>query len=181
MILHVDPAVVRENFARFTDNPSLQESAQLFAAGRPVLEMIQALAMNPRVLRAFAGLVAVYPGGSLERSLVEKVILCVSELHDCQFCVNSHRDIMSRLDIDTNLSADSGLSSRERLAVDYARLVTLDSNHVTEACFIGLRREFSEPELVELTFVIGFITMLNRFNNALGIRYHGELRDLRVS
>ena len=37
-----------------------------------------------------------------------------------------------------------------------------------------LREHFTDAELVELTFLIGYINMLNLFNNALGVRYHGE-------
>jgi hypothetical protein len=32
----------------------------------------------------------------------------------------------------------------------------------------------SDPELVELTFLIGFIDKLNLFNNCLQVRYNGE-------
>jgi hypothetical protein len=38
-------------------------------------------------------------------------------------------------------------------------------------------RAFSDPELVELSFLIGFINMLNLFNlfnNLLQVRYEGE-------
>ena len=35
-------------------------------------------------------------------------------------------------------------------------------------------RKLSDAEIVELTFLIGFINMLNMFNNALEVRYHGE-------
>jgi alkylhydroperoxidase family enzyme len=37
-----------------------------------------------------------------------------------------------------------------------------------------IRDAFADSELVELTFLIGFINMLNLFNNALQVRYHGE-------
>jgi alkylhydroperoxidase family enzyme len=85
MRIRIDPAVAEANFRRFQDNPSLRESARMFTAGKPLVEMLQALAMNPGVLRAFAGFADVYPGGSLERPVCEKVILRVSQLHECQF------------------------------------------------------------------------------------------------
>jgi alkylhydroperoxidase family enzyme len=66
------------------------------------------------------------------------------------------------------------LSEREKIAIQYTEVVTRDSNRVTDELFQQLKLHFSEPEIVELTFLIGFINMLNRFNNALGIRYHGE-------
>src|SRR6185369_1820974 len=176
MRIHVNPTAVAETFAKFSDNPSLQESAQLFARGLPVLEMIQAFAMNEKVLRAFAGFESIYPGGDLERGILEKVILRVSQLHECQFCTNSHVAIMSGLGMSSDLSPEA-LSERERLALAYAEKMTQDSNQIPENLFNDLRQLFSEPELVELTFLIGFITMLNRFNNALQIRYSGELES----
>lgn len=39
---------------------------------------------------------------------------------------------------------------------------------------------FTDPELVELTFLIGYINMLNLSNNALGVRYNGEYGLLRT-
>ena len=181
MRIQIDPETVAANFARFADNPSLRESAQLFAAGKPPVEMIQALAMNPGVLRAFSGLADVYPCGTLERAVVEKVILRVSRMHECQFCVSSHEAMMTQLGISTDLTPAATHSARERLAMEYAELVTRDANRVPDEFFARLRESFSEPEIVELTFVIGLITMLNRFNNALQIRHGGEYSDVRVS
>jgi AhpD family alkylhydroperoxidase len=180
MRLEVDPAVVRANFARVADNPSLCESAQLFAAGKPVVEMIQAFAMNPGVLRAFSGLADVYPCGTLERPVLEKVILRVSQLHECQFCVSSHVAMMTQLGISTDLASAADHSPREQLAMDYAALVTRDANRVPDEFFARLRAAFNDPEIVELTFMIGLITMLNRFNNALQIRHGDEYAGVRV-
>lgn len=180
MRIQIDPEQVRKTFASFSSNSSLQESAQLFARGLPVLEMIQAFASNENVLRAFAAFETIYPGGNIERSVLEKVLLRVSTLHACQFCTHSHLDIMQRLRISSDLSPET-LSTRERLAVAYAEAVTHDSNRVPDALFTELRQAFQDREIVELTFIIGFITMLNRFNNALQIRYSGELRSVEIS
>jgi AhpD family alkylhydroperoxidase len=181
MRIQIDPATIAANFARHADNPSLRESAQLFAAGKPVVEMIQAFAMNPGVLRAFSGFAEVYPCGTLERAVVEKVILRVSQMHECQFCVSSHVAMMTQLGISTDLSAPAALPERDRLAMEYAEWVTRDANRVPDEFFARLRETFSDPEIVELTFLIGLITMLNRFNNALQIRHGGEYCDVRVS
>jgi AhpD family alkylhydroperoxidase len=180
MRIQIDPERVRKTFANFSSNSSLQESAQLFARGLPVLEMIQAMASNENVLRAFAGFETIYPDGNLERSILEKVILRVSQLHECQFCTNSHLDIMRGVGISSDLSGES-LTDRERVALAYAEAITKDSNRVPDQLFTELRQVFQDPEIVELTFVIGFITMLNRFNNALQIRYRGELQTVSIS
>jgi AhpD family alkylhydroperoxidase len=180
MRITVDPPRVAETFSKFSDNPSLQESAQLFARGLPIMEMIQAFAMNENVLRAFAGFETIYPNGNLERSVLEQVILRVSQLHHCQFCTESHLEIMKGLGIRTALSPAGAVHERERVAVEYAEQVTRDANGIPDAFFDRLRAVFTDSEIVELTFHIGFITMLNRFNNALQIRYRGNLDGLQI-
>jgi AhpD family alkylhydroperoxidase len=180
MRISIDRSTVSANFAAFAGSPVVAESAQLFAQGRPVAEMIQAMAINPNVLRAFAAFAVIYPHGQLERGILEKVILCVSQLHECQFCTDSHRAIMEGMGIDTSLSGAANHTPRERLAIEYAERVTVDSNRVPDALFTRLQQAFSDSEIVELTFLVGFITMLNRFNNALQIRYHNEFRDVKV-
>jgi AhpD family alkylhydroperoxidase len=142
--------------------------------------MLQAMAMNERVLRAFSGLESIYPNGSLERPILEKVILRVSEMHQCQFCCGSHRDIMRSLGISPDAGSAAGHTPRERLAIEYAEQITRDSNRVSDELFARLHEQFSDPEIVELTFLTGLITMLNRFNNTLGVRYHGEMSGMAV-
>jgi AhpD family alkylhydroperoxidase len=142
--------------------------------------MIQAFAMNENVLRAFAGFESIYPHGNLERSILEKVILRVSQLHECRFCTDSHLAIMKSLGIETEPSPGGAVPERERLAIEYAEHITRDANRVPEAFFDRLRVVFTDPEIVELTFHIGFITMLNRFNNALQVRYRGEYGGVEI-
>ena len=55
-----------------------------------------------------------------------------------------------------------------------------DSNAVPEPLMAELLEQFSDPELVELSFLIGYINMLNLFNNLLQVRYHGEYGLLRT-
>ena len=183
MRITIDPALVAKNFAAFRDNRSLQESAQLFAKGLPIAEMIQAFAMNRNVLAAFAGFETIYPHGNLERGILEKVILCVSIRNACQFCVNSHLDITRSLGIPNAHANDPGVpehSARERLALEYAAAVHRDSNRVPCDLYERLHGAFTDAELVELTFLIGFINMLNWFNNALDVRYQREFESMPV-
>ena len=66
------------------------------------------------------------------------------------------------------------LAPRERLAIDYTRAAMTDSNRIPESLIALLKAEFTEAELVELTFLIGYINMLNLFNNCLQVSYNGE-------
>ncbi|HLO35024.1 MAG TPA: hypothetical protein VK194_03040 [Candidatus Deferrimicrobium sp.] len=55
----------------------------------------------------------------------------------------------------------------------------VDSNAIPERLLRELHELFSDAELVELTFLIGYTNML-KFNNCLGDRYHGESGALRT-
>jgi alkylhydroperoxidase family enzyme len=179
MRVTVSPDQIRTAFEAVKDDPSFDESRGLWERGRPPVEMLQAMCLRPEILRAFAGFGnSVYPGGLLERRIKELVIITASSTNDCQFCTYSHCDLVAIADIvDEPLVAidhPEGLSDRERLAVAYTRAAMIDSNHIPDALSRELKERFSDPELVELSFLIGYITMLNLFNNLLEVRYNGE-------
>ena len=71
------------------------------------------------------------------------------------------------------------LVPRERIAIEYTRAAMADSNAIPEPLAQRLHAHFTDPEVVELTFLIGYINMLNLFNNSLNVRYDGEYSLLR--
>jgi alkylhydroperoxidase family enzyme len=184
MRVTVSPDQIRSAFEAVKDDPSFDESRGLWERGQPPVEMIQAMCLRPEILRAFAGFGgSVYPGGLLERRVKELVIITASRTNDCQFCTDSHCDLVDLADILkdplTLVDQPASLAPRERLAVAYTRAAMSESNAIPEPLAQQLKEQFSDPELVELTFLIGYINMLNLFNNCLQIRYHGEYQALR--
>ncbi|HEX5015283.1 MAG TPA: carboxymuconolactone decarboxylase family protein [Candidatus Limnocylindrales bacterium] len=179
MRVTVTPDEIQAAFEAVKDDPSFDESRGLWERGLPPVEMIQAMCLRPELLRAFAGFGnSVYPGGLLERRVKELVIITASKTNACQFCTFSHVDLVriggilqGPLDL---IDEPASLEPRERLAIDYTRAAMADSNHVPESLMVQLKSAFTEPELVELTFLIGYINMLNLFNNCLGVAYNGE-------
>ena len=184
MQVTVSPDQIRSAFEAVKDDPSFDESRGLWERGQQPVEMIQAMCLRPEILRAFAGFGgAVYPGGLLERRVKELVIITASQSNDCQFCTDSHCDLVDLAGILTDplmlVAEPEQLPPRERLAVEYTRAAMANSNGIPEALAGRLQAEFTDPELVELTFLIGYINMLNLFNNCLGVRYRGEYSLLR--
>ena len=179
MRVTVSPEQIESAFEAVKDDPSFDESRGLWERGQPPVEMIQAMCLRPEILRAFAGFGnSVYPGGLLERRVKELVIITASKTNECQFCTYSHVDLVSMASILeeplTLVAEPETLVPRERLAIDYTRAAMADSNRIPEPLVASLKAEFSEPELVELTFLIGYINMLNLFNNCLQVSYNGE-------
>ena len=185
MRVTVTPAQVQAAFEAVKDDPSFDESRGLWERGQPPVEMIQAMCLRPEILRAFAGFGgSVYPGGILERRVKELVIITASQRNDCQFCTNSHCDLVDIGDIVSEplvvIEQPAVLPPRERLAIEYTRAAMTDSNRVPDTLMAAMSAHFSDPELVELSFLIGYINMLNLFNNLLHVRYHGEYSLLRT-
>jgi len=185
MRVTVSPEQIRAAFEAVKDDPSFDESRGLWERGQPPVEMLQAMCLRPEILRAFAGFGnSVYPGGVLERRVKELVIITASQTNECQFCTSSHCDLVDIADIVDEplvvVANPAGLQPRERLAIEYTRAAMHDSNNVPSAVQAQLHEHFTDPELVELSFLIGYINMLNLFNNLLGVRYNGEYSLLRA-
>jgi AhpD family alkylhydroperoxidase len=182
MRVSVDPTQLQRAFSAVSQSSAFAESARLVASGKRPVEMLQAMALRPEILAAFAATSeAIYPGGIVERRVKELIILEASRTNRCQFCTESHISIARMLGIGDEsgdplalLNQPGQMNERERLAVEYTRAAQRDANRVPGELFEALRRAYTEAEIVELTAMIGLISMLNLFNNCLQITYHGE-------
>jgi AhpD family alkylhydroperoxidase len=181
MRIQANEKSIRQFFEHVKDDPSFEHSRKLFEKGQLPLEMVQILLARPDILEGFTGFSrSVYPGGRIERLLKEKVIIRASQLNECQFCVGSHCDFIRDFGISHGQEL-TPTNERERIALEYCEIVTKNANLVSDDLFAKLRRVFTDEEIIELTFVIGWINLLNRFNNALQIRYHGEYARLSAT
>jgi alkylhydroperoxidase family enzyme len=61
------------------------------------------------------------------------------------------------------------LTTREKTAIRWAELVTANKAKYAEKDFDRLKEHFTDPEIVELTLVVGLFNMFNRFTDALHI------------
>jgi AhpD family alkylhydroperoxidase len=184
MRVTVTPEQIQSAFEAVKDDPSFDESRGLWERGRPPVEMIQAMCLRPELLRAFGGFGdCVYPGGLLERRVKELVIITASRTNECQFCTYSHCDLVDIAGIVADplvvIDHTESLVPRERLAIEYTRAAMTASNDIPEPLAQQLHEQFNDAELVELTFLIGYINMLNLFNNCLQVRYNGEYSLLK--
>ena len=161
-------------------NAAFQETVKLIADGQAPHDMVQAMAAYPPLLKAMEAMgEGVYPGGSLPRELKELVILQSSIANACQFCTKSHIDIARSLGMGGDpvgmLESPDSMSEAFQAALEYAEAVRTDSNRIGDAQFESLQAHYSDAQIVELTFLVGYINMLNWFNNALQVEYRGEL------
>lgn len=57
-------------------------------------------------------------------------------------------------------------SERERVALQFCDRITSDDLEMSEECLARLREHFTEAEIVELTFIIGYQIFASKFAKA---------------
>ncbi len=57
-------------------------------------------------------------------------------------------------------------SARDRAALQFCERIVRDDLEVADECLAQVREHFSEPEIVELTFIIGYQTFASKFAKA---------------
>jgi AhpD family alkylhydroperoxidase len=120
--------------------------------------------------RAMLGLSAASEAAGLERSLLELVKIRASQMNGCAYCLDMHtKDARLAGETEQRIYALSAwheapfFSERERAALDWTEVVTrVGDTHVPDAAFAAARQQFSESELVALTFAVVVINSWNR-------------------
>lgn len=108
----------------------------------------------------------------LGHRLVDLVLLRVSQINGCAYCIDMHwRDLM-KMDADPrHVNAVAGwreapfFDERERAALEWAELVTgVPHSDPSDEAFERLRKQFGDEEIAELGFVIATINAWNLLN-----------------
>jgi len=113
---------------------------------------------------------AVHAAGRLEPALVELVLMRVSQINGCAFCLDMHsKDARAAGETEQRLYLLSAwretrfFSPRERAALAWAEAVTQLGGHgVPDAVYDEARAQFDEKALVDLTLAIVAINGWNR-------------------
>jgi len=126
------------------------------------------------VSAALFGMTKTLSRSSIEMKLQHLVELRVSQINHCAFCIDMHsKDLRHEGETEQRLYMlnawrESDLyTSRERAAFAWAEAVTcLSDGWVSDDVYDEVKKEFSDDELVDLTFVVTAINTWNRFNVA---------------
>ena len=64
-------------------------------------------------------------------------------------------------------------TARERAALEFCERITRDDLEVSDGCHARLREHFSDAEIVELTFIVGYQTFASKFAKAFRLAPQG--------
>jgi uncharacterized peroxidase-related enzyme len=150
-----------------------------------VLDAALLWARSPKLFMGLAFLYGMIDRHSspLDPALRSLVIVRVSQINHCRFCVDLNSAILLKRGVDMDklkaLSDWRGsnlFDERERAALGYADGVTHTDTQVDSAQFECLRDHFSEDAIIELTALIAFQNMSSKFNAALDVAPQGFCR-----
>ena len=116
----------------------------------------------------------------LDPVLKSLIMTRVAQLIECRYCI----DINGAMLLERSQSREKVINLQhwktssqytevEKLSLEYAETMTLNSTPVSDALFSKLREHFSNEALVELTGVIAYQNLSARFNAALNIAPQG--------
>ena len=120
---------------------------------------------------------------SIDLATKELVIVRVSRLNGCRYCLAAHRPVALEAGVAAeHLAAACGeagpetLPDRERAVVAWVDQVTRDAGAVTDELVAATLDHVRDDQLVELTVLAGTITMLNQYCTAFDIPPPGSDR-----
>jgi len=129
----------------------------------------------PGGYKAMLGLEAYLHESGLELPLLHLIKLRASQINGCAYCIDMHsKDARAAGDTEMRLYALNAwretpfFTPRERAALAWTESLTLISeNHAPDEIYDATRKEFTEQELVDLTYAITTINAWNRLAIAM--------------
>lgn len=137
----------------------------------------------PEAVKRMMHLNAYLQESSIEASLRHLVLLRVSQLNGCAYCVNLHThealrdgEKAQRLHCLVAWHETNLFTPRERAALAYAESVTLVAeSRVPDADYVEAAQHFNDRELVDLTLMISTMNAWNR----MAISFRRPITDHR--
>jgi uncharacterized peroxidase-related enzyme len=154
-------------------SPEVLEIYEKTLRGKPG-NVQKALAHRPEMLKNFLPFYASV-GRSLDRKLYELIYLRVSLINGCHYCTQHHVASSKRVGLAAEdwsaLKAGdySRYSEKERAALTYIEKLTRTPHDVNDADFVPLKKNFSDPEIVDIHLLTGLANLTNRFTDPLGL------------
>src|SRR6267143_2193482 len=154
-------------------NPEVKEIYEKTLRGKPGNAQ-KALAHRPEMLKNFLSFYASV-GRSLDRKLYELIYIRVSLINGCRYCTQHHVASSKRVGLTqedwTALRAGnySRYNEKEQAALTYVEKLTRTPHDITDGDFAALKKQCSEPEIVDIHMLTGLANLTNRFTDPLGL------------
>jgi AhpD family alkylhydroperoxidase len=130
---------------------------------------------NPEPVQALQAMERYIAGCGLDHKLVHLLKLRASQINGCAYCIDMHSiDARAAGETEQRLYALDAwretpfYDARERAALTWIEALTLVAQtHAPDAAYDEVRAQFSEQEIVDLTYIAATINAWNRLAIAL--------------
>jgi uncharacterized peroxidase-related enzyme len=132
-----------------------------------------------------------HTGNTLPKWFLEALGVWVSSLNECTYCVehhfaglkrlldDDHKSDALRLAIDARDMDNAPLDDVQKLAMEYARILTRDPAGITQAIIHRMRAAgYSDGEILEVNQVSAYFSYANRTVLGLGCSTDGDILGL---
>src|SRR6476646_5094837 len=124
---------------------------------------------SPGAYKAVLGLEHYVRTSGIEPKTLELMKIRASQINGCAFCIDMHtKDARAAGETEQRIYALNAwretpfFSDRERAALAWTEAVTRIGGGVPDDLYAGTREQFSEKELVDLTWAVAAINAWNR-------------------
>jgi AhpD family alkylhydroperoxidase len=148
-----------------------------FQADGTASALTRSLANAPDVMETLMPFLGqIMARSSIDLPLKELVIVRVSQINRCRYCLAAHRPIAvasgvppEQVDAVCDLAPLTGLPDRERAVIAFIDQVVRDARSVSDDLVADALDYVRDDELIELTLLAGAITLLNQYCTAFDI------------
>jgi uncharacterized peroxidase-related enzyme len=133
---------------------------------------------SPKIFLALSCFYAIIDrkGSLISPVLRSLIIVRVSQINNCAFCIDLNSSILLKREQDTekvqalsHWQSSNLFSEKEKLILEYTEAVTNSKQKISATLRSRIKKAFKENEIVELTAIIAFQNMSTKFNNAFDI------------
>ncbi|WP_435194434.1 peroxidase-related enzyme [Natronomonas sp. EA1] len=148
--------------------------------------VFSAFGYKPSHFRAFfAYHDALVEDSALEREEIEMLVVTVSGVNDCLYCVVAHGALVRIYAQDPHLADQLATNHRtadlghaHEAMLDFAVKLTEEPGRITGADIDDLRVHFTDEEIWDIASVVGFYNLSNRLATAFDMRPNEEFYTL---
>lgn len=139
--------------------------------------LTRSLVNSPDLLETFMPFLAqIYAPGSVDLVTKELVIVRVSQLNACRYCLAAHRPValaagvpQEQVDAVCDEAPLAALPERERTLVEWVDRYVLDPGGMDDELVARALDHFRDDQLIELALVAGVTQLLNHYCTAFAI------------
>ena len=139
--------------------------------------LTRSLVNAPDVLETFMPFLAqVYAENSIDLATKELVIVRVSQLNACQYCLAAHRPVALDVGVPSDQVAAvcdeaplAALPERERTLIEWVDRYVLDPGSIDDELTARVFDHVRDDQLIEIALVAGATQMLNHYCTAFAI------------